>query len=98
MIGLPPSSAMPRSFLVKRGGIHFLRTQERSPSPGQSPVTYSELAKQTVSLDTSLEYSTTETPDASSVPVVLLQQGIQAANHPDGNVHLGAFSPKCYGG
>lgn len=98
MIGLPPSSEMPRSFLVKRGGIHLLRTQERSPSPGQTPVTYSELGTQTVSLDTSLEYSTIETPDTSTVPVVLLQQGVQAANHPDGNMHLRAFSPKSYGG
>lgn len=98
MIVLPPSAAMPRSFLVKRGGIHFLRTTERSPSPGQNPFTCSDLGQQTVSSDAPLESSTTGTPDTNTLPVALLQQDIQAANHTNGIVHSRVFNPESYGG
>lgn len=97
MIVLPPSSAMPRSFLVKRGGIHFLRTAERSPSPGRNPFTFTDLKKQTGSSDTSLEYAETETRDTNLLPLTLLQQqDIQAATHTNGNVHSRVFSDESY--
>lgn len=98
MIVLPPSSAMPRSFLVKRGGIHYLRTAERSPSPGRNPFTLSDLRKQTGSSDASLVYSATETPDTNLLPITLLQQDIQAATHSNGNVHSRVFSDESYTG
>ncbi|KAM9363664.1 uncharacterized protein ABDE67_018689 [Symphorus nematophorus] len=87
---------MPRSFLVKRGGLHHLRPAARSPSPGLTPVTFSQLGKQTGSWDTSLESSTAGTPDINTVPFTLLQQNLQAANHSDGNGHIQSFSPKSY--
>lgn len=96
MIVLPPTSAMPRSFLVKRGGIHFLRTAERSPSPGCDPLTFGDLRKQTGSSDTSLEDSATETPDTNLLPITLLQQDIPAATHTNGNVHSRVFNNESY--
>lgn len=93
MIVLPPSSAMPRSFLVKRGGIHFLRTTERSPSPGQNPFTCSDLGQPTVSSDASLECSTAQTPDTNTLPISFLQQDIQAATQTNGNLHSRLFNP-----
>ncbi|XP_035516928.1 zinc finger protein Gfi-1b-like [Morone saxatilis] len=87
---------MPRSFLVKRGGLHHIRPAARSPSPGLTPITYSQLGKQTGSWDTPLEYSTTETPHNNTVPITVLQQGLQADNHSDGSGHLQPFSPKSY--
>ncbi|XP_038569735.1 zinc finger protein Gfi-1b-like [Micropterus salmoides] len=87
---------MPRSFLVKRGGLHHLRPAARSPSPGSTPVTFSQLGKKVGSWDTSLKYSTAETPDSSGVPMALLQQDLQDANQSNGSGHLEPFSPKSY--
>lgn len=92
MIVLPSSSAMPRSFLVKRGGIHFLRTAERSPSPGRNPFTLSNHREQQGSSDTSLEYCVAESPETNLLPITLLQQDIQEATHTNGNVHSREFN------
>lgn len=81
---------MPRSFLVKRGGLHHLRPAPRSPSPGLTPVTFSQLEKKTGSWDTSLEYFTTD-KKLNNVPVTLLQQEIHA-----GSGHFQPFIPKSY--
>ncbi|TMS23441.1 Zinc finger protein Gfi-1 [Larimichthys crocea] len=87
---------MPRSFLVKRGGLHHLRPAARSPSPRSTPVTFEQLGNQKRPWDTSLEYSTAETPDINTVPITLLQQDLQAAKHSNESGHLQPFSPKSY--
>ncbi|XP_070772771.1 zinc finger protein Gfi-1b-like [Enoplosus armatus] len=87
---------MPRSFLVKRGGLHHLRPAARNPSPGSTPITFSQLGQKTGSWDTPLKCSTAETPDNNAVPVTLLQQDLQAANHSDESGRLQAFSPRVY--
>ncbi|XP_029288334.1 zinc finger protein Gfi-1b-like isoform X2 [Cottoperca gobio] len=65
---------MPRSFLVKRGGLHHLGNKTRS-------------------WDTSLEYSTSVTPENKALPIALLLQ--PAASHSNGS-DLQPFSPKSY--
>nr|XP_046266176.1 zinc finger protein Gfi-1b-like [Scatophagus argus] len=87
---------MPRSFLVKRGGLHYLRPTARSPSPGSTPVTFSQLGKQTGSWDTPLEFSTAETAHISTVPITLLQQDLQAATNSNGSGHLQPVSSRSY--
>ncbi|XP_070683709.1 zinc finger protein Gfi-1-like [Pempheris klunzingeri] len=87
---------MPRSFLVKRGGFHHLRPATRSPSPGSTPVTFSQLGKRTGSWDTSLEYSTADTSDNNTVPITLFQQDLPAASHSDGKGHVQPLSAKSY--
>lgn len=87
---------MPRSFLVKRGGLHHLRPAARSSSPGSTPSIFSQLDKQTRSWGPSLENSAEETPDNKAVSIVLLQQDLTAANRSHGNVHFQPFSPKSY--
>ncbi|KAM8771546.1 uncharacterized protein AB9X84_014388 [Acanthopagrus schlegelii] len=84
---------MPRSFLVKRGGLHHHRPIARSPDPGLTLVTFSQLGEQTGSWDASLEYSAVKTPDINAVSIALLQQDLQAAKHSDGNGNLPPFSP-----
>ncbi|XP_068178808.1 zinc finger protein Gfi-1b-like isoform X2 [Antennarius striatus] len=75
---------MPRSFLVKRIGLHCHRPTARSPGPGSTPVTFSQRGKQKVSWDTSQEYSTSETPITNTVPFTLLPQDLQATSFSDG--------------
>lgn len=87
---------MPRSFLVKRGGLHHLRPAARSPSPGSTLVKFSQLEQKTGSWDTSLEYSTTDNPLNEAVPIALLQQDLQAAINSDDSGHLQPFSPRIY--
>ncbi|XP_070831315.1 zinc finger protein Gfi-1b-like [Chaetodon trifascialis] len=87
---------MPRSFLVKRGGLNHLRSTVRSSGPGSTLVTFSQQRKKTGSWDTSLEYSSAESRDFNAVPIALLQQDLQAANLSDGGGHLQPFSPKSY--
>lgn len=89
---------MPRSFLVKRGGLHHLRQATRIPSPGPTPVTFRQLGQQTVSWETPLEDSTAEKTDTTTVPIVSLRRDIQTAKHSDGNGHIQRISPKSYGG
>lgn len=91
--GLPPSWTMPRSFLVKRGGLHHPRPAAGSPSPGSTPVTFSQLKKKMGPRDTSLEYSTAETPDNNA----LLQKDIPATSHSNGREHLQLLGPRSYG-
>lgn len=89
---------MPRSFLVKRGGLHYLRQATRIPSPGPTHVTLGQLGQQTVSWETSLEDSTAEKTDTKTVPIVSLQRDIQTVKHSDGNEHFQSLSPASYGG
>ncbi|XP_042340714.1 zinc finger protein Gfi-1-like [Plectropomus leopardus] len=66
---------MPRSFLVKRGGLHHL-------------------GKKAGSWDTSLAYSTTETPDNNTVTAELLQKDLPAAKN--SSEDLQPVNPKSY--
>uniref|UniRef100_UPI0037E85BDF zinc finger protein Gfi-1b-like n=1 Tax=Semicossyphus pulcher TaxID=241346 RepID=UPI0037E85BDF len=88
---------MPRSFLVKRGGLHHLRPTARKPSPGSTPVTFSHFEKKTGSWYTSLWDPTGETPDyKNKEPVILLQQDLLASNPPDESGKRQPFRPKSY--
>ncbi|XP_026159575.1 zinc finger protein Gfi-1b-like [Mastacembelus armatus] len=87
---------MPRSFLVKRGGLHHLRTAARSPSPGSNLVPFSQLEKKMGSWDTSLEYCTAETPDNKPVSVTLLNQDLPPSNYSSGSGNHQPQNPKSY--
>ncbi|XP_023119467.2 zinc finger protein Gfi-1b-like [Amphiprion ocellaris] len=87
---------MPRSFLVKRGGLHHLRPAARSSSPRSTPSMFSQLDKNAASWGSSLENSAEKTTDNKAVSIVLLQQDLPAANSSHGNVHIQPFSPKSY--
>ncbi|XP_072239568.1 uncharacterized protein [Leuresthes tenuis] len=54
---------MPRSFLVKRGGLHHLRPAARSPSPVSTPVVFNQLEKEAAPWGSSLKYAAAEIPD-----------------------------------
>lgn len=86
---------MPRSFLVKRGGLHHLRHVERSPSPGATAVMFSELEKRAGAWDASLEYTKPKTNGDNAIAAVLLQQDLKFCNE-NGSRH--PFSPQSYGG
>ncbi|CAN9510546.1 unnamed protein product [Ophioblennius macclurei] len=64
---------MPRSFLVKRGGLSHLRPAVQSPSPGATPVIISPVEKNPGSLVETLGYSTGDTADNFATPMTLLQ-------------------------
>ncbi|XP_071402838.1 zinc finger protein Gfi-1-like [Centroberyx affinis] len=86
---------MPRSFLVKRGGLHHLRPTASSPCPRTTLVTFSQLEKNKGSWDTSLVYSSTKTQDNNHTVIdTSSQQYIPAAFHSDG--HLQPFCPRSY--
>ncbi|XP_026216282.1 zinc finger protein Gfi-1b-like [Anabas testudineus] len=87
---------MPRSFLVKRGGLHHIRPQTRSPSPGSTAVIFSHLEKKAGSLDTSLEYSPTEALDNKPVSVTILQQDLPSSTLCNGSGSTKTPSPKSY--
>ncbi|KAL3996272.1 voltage-dependent calcium channel alpha-2/delta-3 [Sarotherodon galilaeus] len=84
---------MPRSFLVKRGGLHHLRHVARSPSPGATAVMFSELEKRAGAWDTSLEYTKPKTNGDNAIATVLLQQDLKFCNE-FGSRH--PFSPQSY--
>ncbi|XP_030582873.1 zinc finger protein Gfi-1b-like [Archocentrus centrarchus] len=84
---------MPRSFLVKRGGLHHLRPVARSSSPRATAVMFSELEKRTEAWDTSLEYTTAKTTGDNAVTTLLLQQDYSFSNE-NGSLH--PFSPQSY--
>ncbi|XP_028260501.1 zinc finger protein Gfi-1b-like [Parambassis ranga] len=63
---------MPRSFLVKRGGLHHPRPTARSSSPGSTLAM--ELGKQVGSWHTSLVCSAAQTPDNNAASVTSLKQ------------------------
>lgn len=86
---------MPRSFLVKRGGLHHLRHVARSPSPGATAVMFSELEKRAGAWDASLEYTKPKTNGDNAIAAVLLQQDLKFCNE-NGSRH--PFSPQSYGG
>nr|XP_020511893.1 zinc finger protein Gfi-1b-like isoform X2 [Labrus bergylta] len=88
---------MPRSFLVKRGGLHHLRHTVRSRSPGSTSGTFKLIEKKTGSWYASLWDSTDETPDnIIKEPITLSQQDPQAAKHLNGiRIHQ-LLSPKSY--
>lgn len=86
---------MPRSFLVKRGGLHHLRHVARSPSPGATAVMFSELEKRAGAWDASLEYTKPKTNGDNAIAAVLLQQDLKFCN---GNGSRHPFSPQSYGG
>ncbi|XP_071361855.1 zinc finger protein Gfi-1b-like [Trachinotus anak] len=77
---------MPRSFLVKRGGLHHPRAAAGSPSPGSTPVTFSQLKQKMGSWDPSLEYSTAEAP---YIPTVSITPS-------NGSGNLQPLKPKSY--
>ncbi|XP_008289806.1 zinc finger protein Gfi-1-like [Stegastes partitus] len=87
---------MPRSFLVKRGGLHHLRPPPRSPSPGSTTSMFSQLDDNTGSWGSSLENTAEQTTDDKAVSVVLLQQDLTAANRSHGNMLFQPFSPVSY--
>ncbi|XP_013860456.1 zinc finger protein Gfi-1b [Austrofundulus limnaeus] len=64
---------MPRSFLVKRGGLHYLRPSARSPSPGATPVEFIQLEQKVESWGGSLQYSAAETPVIKPASIPLSQ-------------------------
>ncbi|XP_047434197.1 zinc finger protein Gfi-1b-like [Mugil cephalus] len=80
---------MPRSFLVKRGGLHHIRPIARSPSFGSTPVIFGELKKKTGPWGTSLEYTAAEVPDDNAASITSLHQDVPPEN-------AQPFSPKSY--
>ncbi|KAM3624610.1 uncharacterized protein V6R79_025524 [Siganus canaliculatus] len=85
---------MPRSFLVKRGGLHHIRHTARSSSPGSNSLSYDGVGKHTGSWDGSVEYSTEARPDTNAVPIAVLQQDLQAVDQSNKRGTLKPFSPK----
>ncbi|XP_037830514.1 zinc finger protein Gfi-1b [Kryptolebias marmoratus] len=88
---------MPRSFLVKRGGLHHLRPSARSPSPRSTPVEFIQLEQKMESWGGSLQYSTAERPDIKPASVVLSQPEPSATSSFDATGHLQCFSPGAKG-
>lgn len=70
-------SEMPRSFLVKRGGLYSHRPTARSRSPEPAPVALDHAGDVKLSCDLSLGHS------CSAPPHTVSQQGVQAAGHSD---------------
>lgn len=88
---------MPRSFLVKRGGLHHLRPTVRSPSPGSTPIVISELDKKVESWDVSLGCSTAQQPDKKQASILTSQASLHAASSTDAIMPLQQISPKSNG-
>ncbi|XP_029906604.1 zinc finger protein Gfi-1b-like [Myripristis murdjan] len=90
---------MPRSFLVKRGGLHHLRPTASSPCPGTTPVTFRQLEKEGVlkeqgSWDTPLEYSSTNRQDIYN-PVATNAPSSQQCPPPALHSHANSLLPPC---
>ncbi|XP_032418900.1 zinc finger protein Gfi-1b-like [Xiphophorus hellerii] len=85
---------MPRSFLVKRGGLHHLRVAVRSPSPGSTPVVFGKLEKNVESWDASLGCSAAKEPDEKQASILTSQADIYVSSCADANMQLQQFSPK----
>ncbi|MEQ2252170.1 hypothetical protein ILYODFUR_018958 [Ilyodon furcidens] len=88
---------MPRSFLVKRGGLHHLRPIVRSPSPGSTPVFFTKLEENVESWDVSLGYSTAKQQDKKPASILTSQDDVYTASRTDASVHLQLFNPKSHG-
>uniref|UniRef100_A0A1A8BI94 Growth factor independent 1B transcription repressor n=1 Tax=Nothobranchius kadleci TaxID=1051664 RepID=A0A1A8BI94_NOTKA len=76
---------MPRSFLVKRGGLHHLRPSVRSPGPETAPVVFSQLEKKVESWSVSLENSATEQTETKHLSLAPSQADRSAAICSDPN-------------
>uniref|UniRef100_A0A672FM22 Zinc finger protein Gfi-1b-like n=2 Tax=Salarias fasciatus TaxID=181472 RepID=A0A672FM22_SALFA len=76
---------MPRSFLVKRGGLSHLRAAAQSPSPGSTPILISPAEKPPGSLDKTLGYSTADAAENISTPMILLQLDLPLSGCTDGS-------------
>ncbi|XP_062244441.1 zinc finger protein Gfi-1b-like [Platichthys flesus] len=88
---------MPRSFLVKRGGLLHPRPAARRPGPRSTPVTFNQLEKKLgCSWETRLKDSTTETPNDNTESITLLQPDLFAAAHSHERGHLQPLSPTSY--
>ncbi|CAJ1053630.1 zinc finger protein Gfi-1b-like isoform X1 [Xyrichtys novacula] len=88
---------MPRSFLVKRGGLHHLHSAARSPSPGLTPVTFSQMVKKTGSQYTPVWDSAAKMPEKiQKESAVFFQQDLQAAEHLSGSKDPQLFSAKSH--
>ncbi|KAK2919123.1 zinc finger protein Gfi-1b-like [Channa argus] len=87
---------MPRSFLVKRGGLHHVRPAARSSSSGSTPVMFSHVEKKMESWDTSLDYSAAERPDNKAVSNILFQKDLPATDQCNGNGPLQPLCSKSY--
>lgn len=88
---------MPRSFLVKRRGLHHLRHAARSPSLRSTQGTFGHFREKTGSWHTSLWDTTAEAQhqvnkDASA----LTQQDLQEVKHNNGSEVSQPLSPKFY--
>lgn len=83
---------MPRSFLVKRVGLHHLRATEEDPSSGGSAEMVTRRKKTKRSWDTSLGYSTAGKHDNDGVDPY-----VPVASQPDANPDLHIFRNKCLG-
>lgn len=97
-VSLPPPWMMPRSFLVKRGGLHHPRPTAGSPSPGSTPVTLSQLKNKMGPWDTTLECSTAEAPCINTVSITLLQQDRPATSPSNGSGNPQPLRAKSFGG
>ncbi|XP_076027314.1 uncharacterized protein LOC143016730 isoform X2 [Genypterus blacodes] len=74
---------MPRSFLVKRGGLHHLRPTARSPRPGPTLETFTHLQKRKSSWEASLGFSSSRKLDMdNAVPITSSQH-----HHPPPALH-----------
>ncbi|XP_069553307.1 zinc finger protein Gfi-1b-like [Brachyistius frenatus] len=85
---------MPRSFLVKRGGLLHLRPAAGNPSPASTPVAFSQLGKEKGTWGSSLGDSTAETLDSNTVSIPFLRQDLPAA--PNGSGYPRPCSPRSY--
>ncbi|XP_076027315.1 uncharacterized protein LOC143016730 isoform X3 [Genypterus blacodes] len=86
---------MPRSFLVKRGGLHHLRPTARSPRPGPTLETFTHLQKRKSSWEASLGFSSSRKLDMdNAVPITSSQHHHPPpALHGDTNKPLYQFNP-----
>ncbi|KAF7654563.1 hypothetical protein LDENG_00067960 [Lucifuga dentata] len=91
------SGIMPRSFLVKRGGLHHLRPHARSPHPGTVLVTFSQLQKKEGSWEASLGYSRAKTLGSNNTASITSSQHyLSASLRCDANMLLQPFNPRYY--
>ncbi|KAM4594310.1 uncharacterized protein V3H82_000027 [Fundulus diaphanus] len=88
---------MPRSFLVKREGLHHLRPAARSPSPGSTPIAFSRQEENAESWDVSLGHSAAKQPDKKQGSGLTSQVDPYAASRTDASLDLQLLNPKSGG-
>ncbi|KAM4603398.1 uncharacterized protein ACJ7VT_018119 [Polymixia lowei] len=74
---------MPRSFLVKRGSLHHLRSTANSPCKGMALLTFSQQRKEKGLWHAPLEYSSTKTRNNNTMTNASLQPYPSAAFNSD---------------